>query len=295
MFERYNDLARRALFYARQEASSLGGPMLDTEHVLLGILKAREPLVLHLLDRMGVTADEVRQLIHSRIGTPQQHVDLSVEMPFSDDSKDVFKYTAEEADILLDRHIGCEHVLLGLLRHERGLAWEVLREKGLSITPVREALVMHVSATRPLPPEIAGIVSGMADALRSRVEHVERKQRSPDLYHMTVLKNPVPGRRATAEEPASFFGMSFGHVSFNTRSDRPPDERMHSIGPISMGATTLPQFALLLEGFLGASVVVEDTDLAAAFDIELTGEYDNADALIAALRDQLGLVLTKNV
>ena len=58
---------------------------------------------------------------------------------------------------------------------------------------------------------------------------------------------------------------------------------------------TLAQFALMLEEFLGAAVIVEDSALHGLFDIELTGEYHDEDALIAALRDQLGLQLTKGL
>jgi hypothetical protein len=62
-----------------------------------------------------------------------------------------------------------------------------------------------------------------------------------------------------------------------------------------MRGTTLPQFALVLEAFLGAPIIrADDAAMGALFDIELHGEYDNAEALIAALRDQLGLVLTRS-
>jgi hypothetical protein len=295
MFERYNEPARRALFFARYEASVLGALSVDPEHLLLGLLRQRDPVLAHLLDRMSVAAEEIRLMIHSRIGPSQAQIDTSVEMPFSDDTKDVLKYTAQEAERLLHPYIGCEHLLLGLLRYERGLAWDVLREKGLNISPVREALVMHLSATLPLPPEIAGMVASMEDAMRSRVEGVKRVQRSGATYLMTVVEGAAPGRRATYEEPGSGGGMSLSHVGFTTREDRPPGQHLHSIGPITMSGATLPQFALMLEEFLGGSVMVEDGALFETFDIELEGEYTNADALIAALRDQLGLVLTKSV
>jgi ATP-dependent Clp protease ATP-binding subunit ClpA len=64
----------------------------------------------------------------------------------------VLQYAAQEADRLLHRPIGPEHLLLGLLCHEQGLAWEILREHGLSLTSIREALVIHVSANSPPPP-----------------------------------------------------------------------------------------------------------------------------------------------
>ncbi len=86
------------------------------------------------------------RLIYARIGAPAGPLDTSVEIPFSKDSKHVLQYTGEESDRLLHHHIGLEHLLLGLLRHERGVAWDVLQEKGLNLTAVREALVIYVSA-----------------------------------------------------------------------------------------------------------------------------------------------------
>jgi hypothetical protein len=264
----------------------LGGLAIETEHLLLGILKEqREPALTHLLDTMKVTADGLRHLIYARIGPATTRVDTSVEIPFSKEAKHVLQYTAEEADRLLHRHIGTEHLLLGLLRVERGLAWDVLHEKGLSITPVREALVMYVSATSPAPPEIAWMFP----------DHREHAPRSSSLYIMTTLKGPNSGRRSAADSIGSGSFASAKIVGFSTPADRPPDGRMHSIGPISMSGTTLPEFALVLEQFLGAPVMVEDAGLNEIFDIELQGEYDNPETLIAALRDQLGLVLTKSL
>jgi uncharacterized protein (TIGR03435 family) len=84
-------------------------------------------------------------------------------------------------------------------------------------------------------------------------------------------------------------------VDFSTAIDRPPDS-MRTIGPITMSGTTLANFAVALEEFLGGSVMVEDeSGLTGLFDIELRGQYDTAETLIAALRDQLGLVLTNSV
>jgi ATP-dependent Clp protease ATP-binding subunit ClpC len=133
MFERYTELARRALFFARYEASMLGGRAIETEHLLLGLLKDRELLITHLLDTSPVTADAIRQLIYTRVGAATSPLDTSVEIPFSEDAKQVLEYTAEEANRLLHQHIGCEHLLLGLLRLERGLAWDVLRERGVEL------------------------------------------------------------------------------------------------------------------------------------------------------------------
>jgi uncharacterized protein (TIGR03435 family) len=111
---------------------------------------------------------------------------------------------------------------------------------------------------------------------------------------MSALDGPSPGRRATSNEEGSGGFTSFSTVGFATAADRPPDGGMHSIGPISMSAATLSQFVLVLEPFLNAAVM-DDTGLTGRYDIELQGQYDSPEALSAALRDQLGLVLTKSL
>jgi hypothetical protein len=290
MFERYNEPARRALFFARREAGVLGSRAIETEHLLLGILKQREPILVRLIGSAGLSANDVRRRIQEGTGLPASRVPDSIEMPFSTDTKSVLKYTAEESERLLHRHIGTEHVLLGLLRLEQGLAWDILHEEGLVLDAVREALVIHVSTTSPPPPEIAGMIAALAPpgVQRSRPQ-------SAAVYNMTALDGPRRGRRVTAEDGSGVFA-SFSTVDFGTPTQDGLDRGVHSIGPLSMSATTLPQLALVLEEFLGTPVLVLDHgDVNQRFDIELQGTYDNADSLIAALRDQLGLELTKTL
>jgi hypothetical protein len=287
MFERYNEQARRSLFFARYEASVLGDRAIETHDLLLGLLKDQNLLVTQLLATASVTADALRLLTYERTRPGKAPFATSVEIPFSTDAKHVLRYAAEESNILLHDHIGPEHLLLGLLRVERGIAWDVMREQGLALAPVREALVMHVSAATPLPPAIAKMVAAMHPDARVR------PQRSGPVYMLTALDGPSPGRRAVVEDTVGAF-TSFGSVGFATRADRLPQDRVEKIGPISMSAGTLAQFVLVLEGFLGTPVI-DETGLGGLFEIELRGEYDDADTLTVALREQLGLQLTKSL
>ena len=284
MFERYTEAARRSLFFARYEASMLGSVAIETHHLLLGLLKDRDSLITHLVGNAHVSAETLRQLIYAGVGTRASPIALSVEIPFSTDTKRVLTYTAEEADRLLHRHIGPEHLLLGLLCLEQGLAWDILSQSGLRLEAVREALVMHVSATTAPPPEVLKMLAGVVpyDGPRAR--------RTGNVYFLKAVDGSHPGRRLVMDDPGTF--SSFSLVEFNTAADSPPDGRIQSIGPLSMQGVTLPQFALALEAFLETPVIL-DGDLPASerYDIELRGTYENADALIPALRDQLGLEL----
>jgi len=285
MFERYNEPARRSLFFSRYEASMLGSLTIGTEHLLLGVLKERDPLISHLLGTVSVTGDALRQITYARAGASAAPLDVSVEIPFNRDAKDVLQYAAEEADRLLHRHIGPEHLLLGLLRLETGLAWDILSESGFALTPVREALVIYQSATAPPSPQIAAMISAMLE--RSD----ERAPRSAPLYRMTAVEGSYPGRRATPSD--ADVGFASVRASFTTLTQEGSERGIHSIGPISMSAVTLAQFVLMLEEFLRAPIMIDDEALGGLFDIDLHGEYRDEDALIAALRDQLGLELTK--
>jgi hypothetical protein len=287
MFDRYNEQAQRSLFFARYEAGILGSLAIEPHHLLLGLLKDQNPLLAHLLATAHTTPDALRHLVYEATGVSTSPIEHSVEIPFSTDAKHVLQDAAEESNILLHDHIGPEHLLLGLLRVERGIAWDVMREQRLALAPVREALVMHVSATSPLPPAIARMVEAMHPDARVR------PRRSGPVYMLTALDGPCPGRRAVVEDTVGGFA-SFGSVGFATRADRPPQGRVEKIGPISMSAATLARFVLVLEGFLGTPVI-DDTGLGGLFEIELRGEYGDTDALTVALREQLGLQLTRSL
>jgi hypothetical protein len=285
MFERYTEAARRSLFFARYEASLLGSAAIEPHHVLLGLLKEPDPLITRLLT--GTPIHTLRQLIYARAGAGTSPIALSVEIPFSRSVKHVLQYALEEADRLLHNPIGPEHLLLGLLRLEEGLAWDILSESHIALAPVREALVMHVSATTSPPPEILKMLAGLVPNEGPRV------RRTGKMYFLKALDGSGPGRRLVVDYPTAGEFLTF--VEFNTAADSPPDRRIQSIGPLSMQGVTLPQFALVLEAFLETPVVL-DGDLPASekYDIELQGTYDNADALIPALRDQLGLELIRS-
>jgi ATP-dependent Clp protease ATP-binding subunit ClpC len=112
MFERYTEKARRTIFFARYEACQLGSPYIETEHLLLGLLRENRGLVRLL----AVGGDEtIRKQIETHMVT-RQKVSTSDDLPLSDESKRVLAYGAEEADSLGHTHIGTEHLFLALFR-----------------------------------------------------------------------------------------------------------------------------------------------------------------------------------
>jgi enamine deaminase RidA (YjgF/YER057c/UK114 family) len=144
MFERYTEHARRALFFARYEASQLGSLSIETEHLLLALIRQlrgkQDGLTSHVFARARLSLEDIRKEIEGR-AVFRERVATSVEMPFSAETKRVLQYTAEEADRLLHNHICIEHVLLGILREERSVAASVLMKKGMRLDTVREDIV----------------------------------------------------------------------------------------------------------------------------------------------------------
>jgi len=146
MFERYTEKARRVIFYARYEASEFGSPAIDTEHLLLALLR-EDKVHLHLFLPLLASTEPIRAQIEAR--TPKNEViPTSVDLPLSDECKRVLAYAAEGANRLGHKHIGPEHLFLGLLRETKCFAAQMLRERGADLKRIRKEL----AATPPQPP-----------------------------------------------------------------------------------------------------------------------------------------------
>jgi Protein of unknown function (DUF1572)/Clp amino terminal domain, pathogenicity island component len=148
MFERYTEKARRVIFFARYEASNFGSPYIETEHLLLGLLREDKALTNRFLRSHG-SVDSIRKQIDEHT-TIREKVPTSVDLPLSNECKRVLAYAAEEAERLAHRHIGTEHLLLGLLREEKCFAAEILQGRGLQPPAIREELqrMAHENAQR---------------------------------------------------------------------------------------------------------------------------------------------------
>lgn len=137
MFERYTETARRVIFFARYEASQLGSPAIEPEHVLLGLVREDGALLTRLLARAHDSPEAIRQEIEGR-APERAKISTAAALPLSPEAKRVLAFAHEESERLGHRHIGTEHLLLGLLREERSTAAQVLYERGLRLNAVRD-------------------------------------------------------------------------------------------------------------------------------------------------------------
>jgi ATP-dependent Clp protease ATP-binding subunit ClpC len=138
VLERFTEKARRVIFFARYEASQYGSPCIETEHLLLGLVREEEGLANRYLRTQG-SIESIRKEIESRI-TIRERISTSVEVPLSAESKRILAFAAEEADRLGTKHVGTEHLLLGILREEKCFGAEILQERGLRLSALREEL-----------------------------------------------------------------------------------------------------------------------------------------------------------
>jgi ATP-dependent Clp protease ATP-binding subunit ClpC len=149
MFERYTERARRVLFFARYEASQLGSISIETEHLLLGLIREGKGLTSRIFARSHLSLENIRKEIEGRT-VFREKVSTSVEIPFSTETKRVLQYAADEADRLLHNYIGTEHLLLGILREERSVAATILVEKGMRLQSVRDDIAQLLSEKNTL-------------------------------------------------------------------------------------------------------------------------------------------------
>jgi ATP-dependent Clp protease ATP-binding subunit ClpC len=184
MFERYTEKARRVIFFARYEASQFGSPYIETEHLLLGLLREDKALTNRFL-RSHASIESIRKQIEGR--TPiREKVSTSVDLPLSQECKRVLAYAAEEAERLAHKHIGTEHLLLGLLREDKSFAAEILHERGLRLSTLREELsrVQNDKTTTSRPKETSLLGEFSRDLTQSALEN---------------LLDPLIGREAELE------------------------------------------------------------------------------------------------
>ncbi len=140
MFERYTERARRVIFFARYEASQLGSNSIETEHLLLGLIREGKGLTSRIFSKSHLSMESIRKEIEGR-ALYRDKVSTSVDIPLSPESKRVLSFAAEEAERMLHNYIGTEHVLLGLMREEKSVANGILSEKGMRLSAVREEIV----------------------------------------------------------------------------------------------------------------------------------------------------------
>jgi ATP-dependent Clp protease ATP-binding subunit ClpC len=135
-FERFTPKAKQALFFSRHEAGQFGSITIEPEHVLLGMIRAGHSLKNRLFERAGVSLVGARAEVASRTAI-REPLPSSIEIPFSDSTKQLLRAANEEADGLVHDNVGIAHLLLGLLGQPECVAATVLMGRGVDAQGVR--------------------------------------------------------------------------------------------------------------------------------------------------------------
>jgi ATP-dependent Clp protease ATP-binding subunit ClpC len=167
MFERFTERARQVVVLAQEEARTLKHNYIGTEHILLGLLREEEGLAARVLESLDITVERVRGQVVRIVGSGEEVT--SGQIPFTPRAKKVLELALREALSLGHNYIGTEHILLGLVRENEGVAARILLDFDADSEKIRNEVIRMLSGPsgrRGGPGGVAG-AAGVADAKKS--------------------------------------------------------------------------------------------------------------------------------
>lgn len=140
MFEKFTDRGRKVIIYAREEAERRQNDYLGTEHLLLALIREEESLPIAILKKMGLSIEDLYMEIERNLPAGSNLMTFG-DIPFTPRAKKVLELAVEEARLLGHNYIGSEHLLLGLIREEEGIAGKILRNLGANLLGSRQLAI----------------------------------------------------------------------------------------------------------------------------------------------------------
>jgi len=154
MFERFTEHAVRVIMAAQEEAQRLGSTFVGAEHLLLGMLREGEPIVIKTLDAFAIDPLRIKDMIEEEMSRKETKR-KDVELPFSAQVKRVIEFAWDEARQLGHSYVGVEHLFLGILREGSGITGKILKELGISAAQAKNRIISLLGeeaiVTRPGP------------------------------------------------------------------------------------------------------------------------------------------------
>ena len=174
MFEKFTEKARRVMFFARYEASQFGAESIGSGHLLLGLLRESEKTSTQLLERMSVQPSALRERLIAALTPKDRKItpsSTSIDIPMEEEVKRILQHATSESAKLNHKHVGAEHLLLGMLKEEASLAGRLLKEAGADLIAAKEILLESTKEEKiakkkkehPLLSEFARNLSEMAE------------------------------------------------------------------------------------------------------------------------------------
>ena len=246
MFERYTENARRTIFFARYEASQYGSPKIESEHLLLGLLREGKRQDSAALRQIG-RRELIRKEIESQI-IPGPRIATSLELPLSVECQRILKYAADSAEQLGHRHVDLVHLLLAILREERCRAAAILRERGVEASSLKEEASRIGEEAEPIV-EFGAMVQSekVADRILVAWKAHDAKRLASFFHHRGTFAdlrgNLSTGREGIEKAIAEFFSSYRGpDLQSDTEDVRPvaTDMVLLTLGGKPQGESAIP-------------------------------------------------------
>jgi len=177
----FTERVRKVLAMAREEAARLHHEYVGTEHILLGLIREGEGVAAAVLQNLSVDLDEIQQKIEDTVKKGKASQTTGPDLPYTSRAKKVLELAMSEARELSHSYVGTEHLLLGLLREEKGIAAQVLTDAGVNLDAARAETLRLLGTEMPqgnTPTAQQG--SGSA---QSTPPKGEKKSKTPALDH----------------------------------------------------------------------------------------------------------------
>jgi ATP-dependent Clp protease ATP-binding subunit ClpC len=174
----FTDRVRKVLQMAREEAARLHHEYVGTEHILLGLIREGEGVAAAVLQNLNVDLDDIQQKIEETVKTGRAAAAAGPDLPYTSRAKKVLELAMTEARELNHSYVGTEHLLLGLLREEKGIAAQVLTDAGVSLEASRAETLRLLGSDMPQP---AG--GGATPPQQAAQPKAEKKSKTPALDH----------------------------------------------------------------------------------------------------------------
>ena len=177
----FTERVRRVLQMAREEAQRLHHEYVGTEHILLGLIREGEGVAAAVLQNLNVDLDEVQQKIEETVKKGKAVQATGPDLPYTSRAKKVLELSMSEARELNHSYVGTEHLLLGLLREEKGIAAQVLTESGVNLDAARTETLRLLGTEMPQQGGTAAQPSGQSPP--AAAPKTDKKSKTPALDH----------------------------------------------------------------------------------------------------------------
>jgi ATP-dependent Clp protease ATP-binding subunit ClpC len=194
MFERFTERARQVVVLAQDEARALKHNYIGTEHILLGLLREEEGLAARVLESLDITVEEVRAQVARIVGQGDEVT--TGQIPFTPRAKKVLELALREALSLGHNYIGTEHILLGLVRENEGVAARILLDFDADAEKIRNEIIRMLSG--PGRRQQGGAAGGPPDKSKSS-KLLDQFGRNLTKLAAEAKLDPVVGRQTEIE------------------------------------------------------------------------------------------------